>query len=99
MRLASPGSVTAVLGQNAEGRDGTGGDEADPDTWQKPLQKSLVETGVDQDEEVLRQAQQVMKLVQPQQASQGKYHIQIGAGKGIVTGDNAQVTQTCGKDE
>jgi hypothetical protein len=73
--------------------------EAHPDTWPKPLQKSLVETGVDQDEEVLRQAQQVMKLVQPQQAAQGKYNIQIVKGKGIVIGDNAQVTQTCGQDE
>ncbi len=73
--------------------------EAGPDTWHKPLQTSPVETGVDQDEELLRQAQQVMKPVQPQQGSQGKYHIQIGQGLGIVTGDNAQVTQTFGKDE
>jgi hypothetical protein len=73
--------------------------EAHSDTWQKALQKSLIGTGVDQDEERLRHTRQGMKLVQPQPASQGKYHIQTGAGKGIVTGDNAQVTQTCGKDE
>jgi hypothetical protein len=64
--------------------------QADPDTWQKPLQKSLVEIGADQ---------QVINLVRPQQASQGKYNIQIGEGKGIVIGDNTQVTQTFGKDE
>ncbi len=73
--------------------------EKDADTWEKPLQKSLVETGLDRDEQVLQQAQQVMKLVQPQQASQGKYNVQIGEGKGIVIGDNAQVTQSFGKDE
>ena len=68
--------------------------EKDPDTWQKPLQKSLVETGADQNEAVVRQAQQVLQLVNPQQASQGKYNVQIGEGKGIVIGDNSQVTQT-----
>src|SRR6266567_7561938 len=67
--------------------------EHDPDTWQKPLQKSLVETGADQDEALLRQAQQMLKLVNPQQASQGKYNVQIGKGKGIVIGDNPHVEQ------
>ena len=71
--------------------------EKDTDTWQKPLQKSLVETGADQDEAIVRQAQQVLKLVYPQQASQGKYNVQIGEGKGIVIGDHAQVTQTFGE--
>jgi len=71
--------------------------EKDPDTWEKPLQKSLVETGADQDEALVRQAQQVLKLVNPQQASQGKYNVQIGEGKGIVIGDHAQVTQNFGE--
>jgi Effector-associated domain 10 len=71
--------------------------EKDPDTWQKPLQKSLVETGVDQDEALVRQAQQMLKLVNPQQASQGKYNVQVGEGKGIVIGDHAQVNQTFGE--
>jgi hypothetical protein len=71
--------------------------EQDPATWEKPLQKSLVEAGADQDEALVRQAQQVLKLVNPQQASQGKYNVQIGEGKGIVIGDHAQVTQTFGE--
>ena len=70
--------------------------EHDSATWEKPLQKSLVETGADQDEAIVRQAQQVLKLVNPQQVSQGKYNVQIGEGKGTVIGDNAQVTQTFG---
>jgi hypothetical protein len=71
--------------------------EKDTDTWEKPLHKSLVETGADQDEAIVRQAQQVLKLVNPQQASQGKYNVQIVEGKGIVIGDNPQVTQTFGE--
>jgi TPR repeat protein len=67
--------------------------EKDPNTWQKPLQKSLVEAEADQDEAIIRQAQQVLKLVNLQQASQGKYNMQIGEGKGIVIGDDAQVVQ------
>jgi hypothetical protein len=31
--------------------------------------------------------------------SQGRYNIQISQGQGIIIGDNAQVTQTFGKDE
>src|SRR5258708_30059339 len=55
--------------------------EKDTDTWHKPPQKSLVETGPDQDEAILRQAQQVLKLVNPPQASQGKYNPQLGEDK------------------
>lgn len=72
--------------------------EKKPEVWQEPLKDALAETGANQDEEIIRQAQQVMKLVNPQQASQGKYNIQIGKGKGIVIGDNAQVTQNFGED-
>jgi len=72
--------------------------EKDKDTWEKPLQKSLVETGADQDEAIVRQAQQVLKLVNPQQASQSKYNVQIGDGKGIVIGDDAHVEQHFGKE-
>jgi len=71
--------------------------EKDPDTWHKPLQKSLVETEADRDEAIVRQAELLLKLVNPQQASQGKYNVQIGDGKGIVIGDNPQVTQTFGE--
>lgn len=72
--------------------------EKKPEVWQEPLKDALTETGAIKDEEIIRQAQQVMKLVNPQQASQGKYNIQIGEGKGIVIGDNAQVTQNFGED-
>jgi hypothetical protein len=72
--------------------------EKKPDVWKEPLKDALTENGAIKDEEIIRQAQQVMKLVNPQQASQGKYNIQIGEGKGIVIGDNAQVTQNFGED-
>ena len=67
--------------------------EQDGDTWKKPLQKSLVEVGADLDDAIIRKAQQLLKLVNPQQASQGKYNVQIGEGKGVVIGDHTQVEQ------
>ena len=72
--------------------------EQDADTWRKPLEKSLAESGANQDEAIIRQAQALLKLVKPQQAAQGKYNVQIGEGKGTVIGDNAQVIQNFGKD-
>lgn len=68
--------------------------EKDEETWKKPLQKILTEVGADRDEAIIRQAQLVLKQVDPQQASQGKYNINIGEGKGNVIGDNPQVYQT-----
>lgn len=68
--------------------------EKDKETWEKPLQKALVETATDQDEIIVRQAQHLLTLINPQQASQGKYNVQIGSSEGTVIGDNAQVTQT-----
>jgi hypothetical protein len=71
--------------------------EKDTDTWEKPRQKLLVKTGADQDKAIIRQAQRVLKLGNRQQASQGKYNVQIGEGKGTVIGVLAQVTQTSGE--
>lgn len=69
--------------------------EKDADIWEKPLQKSLVETGVDQDEAVVQQAQHLLKLLHPQQDSQNRADVIIGKrSQGIVIGDHAQVTQT-----
>ena len=72
--------------------------EQDPDTWEKPLRKALTEAGADKDEALVRQAQQVLTLVHPEQAAQGKYNVQIGEGKGIVIGDHAHVKQEFGTE-
>jgi hypothetical protein len=72
--------------------------EKDEDTWKKPLQKALVEVEADKDEVIVRQSQQVLKLVSPRQAAQGKFNVQIGEGKGIIIGDYAQVEQHFGEE-
>ncbi len=70
-----------------------------PEVWEAPLKDALTETGAPQDDAIIRQAQQLLKLVNPQQASQGKYNVQIGEAKGVVIGDQAQVTQNFGGKE
>ena len=72
--------------------------EKDSDTWEKPLKKSLIEAGLDKDHGIIEQAQEVLRLINQQQAVQGKYNIQIGEAKGVVIGDDAQVSQTFGQE-
>lgn len=73
--------------------------ETDPDTWEIPLKKALIEAQVDQDEEIVAAAQKVMTLVQPQQAAMGKYNVQItGNVQGFAQGDYQQVDMHFGVD-
>ena len=51
--------------------------EKKPEVWKAPLEEGLKETGVDRDQEIIAAAQQLMKLIQPQQAAMGKYNVQI----------------------
>jgi hypothetical protein len=71
--------------------------EEDPETYEKPLKKALIEIQLDQERDILEAAQNVMNFVQPQQAAMGKFAIQnTGNVQGQVIGDNANVTQHFG---
>lgn len=73
--------------------------EKKPDVWKAPLEEGLKETGVDRDQDIIAAAQQLMKLVQPQQAAMGKYNVQIaGNVQGYAQGDNQQVTMNFGSE-
>ena len=69
-----------------------------PEVWAAPLKDALTETGAAENDDIIRQAQHLLKLINPRQASQGKYNIQIGEAKGVVIGDKARVTQNFGKE-
>ncbi|HJT57890.1 MAG TPA: hypothetical protein VJ761_15415 [Ktedonobacteraceae bacterium] len=72
--------------------------EKKPEVWKAPLEDSLKEAGVAQDQEIIAAAQHLMTLVQPQQMGLGKYNIQnTGTVQGQVIGDAANVTQQFGK--
>jgi hypothetical protein len=75
------------------------GVEGQPDVWQKPLEAALSEAGADGDEQVLRAAQQLLALTDPQGTAAGKYRVTIDRSKGIVVGDHATVTMKFDGDE
>lgn len=71
--------------------------EADPDVWEKPLRKALVEVQADQEEAIVEAAQRLILLMRPQQGASGKYNIQnTGNIQGIVIGDGQHINQVFG---
>ncbi len=69
----------------------------DPETWEAPLKKALVQTQADQDQEIIAAAQKVMAQVNPQQAAIGKYNVQItGNVQGFAQGDYQHVDMNFG---
>jgi hypothetical protein len=64
----------------------------DPQTWQKPLEKSIQETGAAEDQAILLAAQKLLELAQSQNSSP-KYNVEVhGNVQGFVQGDHATVT-------
>jgi hypothetical protein len=62
--------------------------EADPETWKKPLSKTLEEAKADHDPQILESAQKLLQLVHPEQHAQGKFNLQItGTVQGQQIGD------------
>ena len=67
--------------------------ESDPETWQVPLRKALIQACVDQDPEVIEAARRLMTHINPQQAAMGKYNVQFtGNVQGFAQGDFQKVT-------
>lgn len=66
----------------------------DPDTWQKPLEKNIQESGVAKDQDVLAAAQRLLDLLQAHDPT-SKYLVNIqGDVQGFVQGDKANVKMT-----
>ena len=59
--------------------------ETDPETYEVPLKKKLVEAGADKDEEIIKAAQELLKQLKPEESAAGKFNLNIaGDVKGIV---------------
>ncbi len=58
--------------------------EEKPEDWNQPLKAELIEVGADKDEEIIKKAQELLKLANPQEAAKGKYNIKAEQIKGIV---------------
>jgi hypothetical protein len=71
--------------------------ETKPDVWKAPLEDGLKEAGVAQDTAIVEAARRLMTVVQPQQAAQGKYNMQIaGDVQGLAQGDFQRVNMSFG---
>ncbi len=71
--------------------------EKKPEVWKAPLAEGLKEAGIVQDKAIIEEAEKLMKLIQPQQAAQGKYNVQItGNVQGFAQGDHQTVNMNFG---
>lgn len=70
--------------------------EQKPDVWKAPLEEELKETGADKDDEIIKAAQKLMALVQPEQAAMGKFNVRVSGGQGIVIGEHNTSTMYFG---
>ena len=68
--------------------------EEDPEVWEKPLASELGKVGAGDDAEVVAAARRLLELADPQGAAAGKYIVTVSGGKGVVVGDDANVTMT-----
>lgn len=67
---------------------------ADPDTWAKPLEKSLQDTGAVEDASVVEAALNLMSLLEAAEATSGHFVIQVRDSSGVQfnnQGGNVQV--------
>jgi len=73
--------------------------EADPETWEAPLRKALVQVQADQDKDIIDAARRVMKFITPPQSEVGKYNVQIsGNVQGFAQGDSQSIIMHFGNE-
>ena len=71
--------------------------EEKPAVWGEPLKDGLATSGADRDEEIVRAAQGLMALVDPQRAAAGVYDVRIaGNVYGFFQRNDGQVTINAG---
>jgi len=70
--------------------------EQKPEKTRPLLEDELTESGIDKDEEVIKLAQQLMEQLNPQEAAEGKFNIQISGGtvQGLIQQNTGTINQT-----
>jgi hypothetical protein len=69
---------------------------ADPQTWEKPLERALAESGAASDGAVVAAAQELMRLVDEAGSRAGKYHVELRGAQGVQVGDRNQQVNVFG---
>ncbi len=66
-----------------------------PDTWEKPLAKSMSEHGLQEDQEVIDLANRLREIVETEApATASKYDIHIQGAENLAIGDNARAIRS-----
>lgn len=70
--------------------------EKKPEKTRPLLEDELTEAGIDKDEEIIKLAQQLMEELNPQEAAEGKFNIQISGGtvQGLTQQNTGTINQT-----
>jgi hypothetical protein len=66
--------------------------EVKPGSWEAPLRDALIASGADKDSNILEVASRLLRLVDPDGAAGGKYHIDLRGAQGVQVGDHGQMT-------
>lgn len=74
--------------------------EQKPEKTKALLEDELTEVGADKDEEIIKLAQKLMEQLNPQEAAEGKFNIEISGGtvQGLTQNNPGTITQNYGKD-
>lgn len=69
--------------------------EQKPEKTKALLEEELVEAGADQDEEIIKAAQKLLEQLNPQEAAEGKFSVQISGGtvQGLTQQNTGTITQ------
>jgi hypothetical protein len=60
----------------------------EPGTWQDRLSDELIRSGAAADEEILAAAQRLLRLVDPEGVTAGKYRVDLREARGVQVGDH-----------
>ncbi len=69
--------------------------ETKPEKTKPLLEDELTEAGVDQDKEIIKLAQKLLEQLNPQEAAEGKFNLQISGGtvQGLTQQNTGTITQ------
>jgi len=71
--------------------------ETAPQIYEAPLKQKLIEAGVDQDEDIIKAAEELLKQLKPEEFAAGKYNTEFQAEVKVAQiGDGNTQTNTLG---
>lgn len=89
--------VTKKFGNNKEARSHLDNYLKDSETWEKPVKKAIQESKIDQDDQVIALARELLKLVKSKQEA-SENHIEINGNiQGLIQENKGQVTMNFSK--